>query len=478
MSFRAAVIFLAASTLFAVAACTPADEPSLTETEAKTIAKEAYIYGFPMVVNYKAMHTYVLDETSPEYKAPFNQLDCEARLFTPADRAVVTPNADTPYCMFWGDMRVEPLVLTVPEIEPDRFYQVQLIDLYTHNFAYVSTIATGNEAGSYLIAGPGWDGETPEGIRAGIPSETGFVFAVIRTQLFGPDDLPRVKEIQDGYSFQPLSVFLGTEPPTAPPPIDFPAWREGAQFDGGSFDYIDFMLSHVEPAPDEAELFERFAMIGLGTDAQFDIGAFPPEIAAAIAAGAKEGFEAMEEFQAEASDDPLASAKIFGTREFLQESARKNYGLSDFYMIRALAAHMGLYGNSGTEAIYPTYLVDADHQPLNAAENDYRITFAEGKLPPVKAFWSLTMYDGATQLFIENPLDRYLLNSTMMEQYSLEADGSLVLYVQKDSPGPDREANWLPAPDGFFYIVLRLYGPEQTALEGEWTPPPAEKADS
>ena len=180
MSFRAAVIFLAASTLFAVAACTPADEPSLTETEAKTIAKEAYIYGFPMVVNYKAMHTYVLDETSPEYKAPFNQLDCEARLFTPADRAVVTPNADTPYCMFWGDMRVEPLVLTVPEIEPDRFYQVQLIDLYTHNFAYVSTIATGNEAGSYLIAGPGWDGETPEGIRAGIPSETGFVFAVAR----------------------------------------------------------------------------------------------------------------------------------------------------------------------------------------------------------------------------------------------------------------------------------------------------------
>ena len=120
----------------------------------------------------------------------------------------------------------------------------------------------------------------------------------------------------------------------------------------------------------------------------------------------------------------------------------------------------------------------ANGQPLDGAESAYTVTFAEGDLPPVDAFWSLTMYDGATQLFIENPLDRYLLNSTMMEQFRFEDDGSLVLYVQKDTPGPDRESNWLPAPDGPFYMVLRLYGPEQTALEGAWVPPPAEKSEA
>ncbi|MCK4782112.1 MAG: DUF1254 domain-containing protein, partial [Desulfobacteraceae bacterium] len=144
----------------------------LTPEEAKVIAKEAYIYGFPMVVNYKTMYMYAVDENSPEYKGPFNYLACAARVYTPAEKAVVTPNSDTPYCMFWGDLRTEPLVLTIPEMEEDRFYQVQLVDLFTHNFNYVSTVATGNVPGNYLITGPGWKGKTPDGIKKVIPCET------------------------------------------------------------------------------------------------------------------------------------------------------------------------------------------------------------------------------------------------------------------------------------------------------------------
>jgi hypothetical protein len=156
------------------AACTTAVEPTaiVEPEEAEAIARDAYIYGFPMVMNYKTLWNYVVDEGNPEYKGPFNEVSCEARLFTPEDKAVVTPNADTPYCMFWMDLRAEPLVLSVPEIDPDRYYSFQLIDLYTHNFGYVGNLTTGSEAGRYLLAGPGWDGKKPAGITDVIRSET------------------------------------------------------------------------------------------------------------------------------------------------------------------------------------------------------------------------------------------------------------------------------------------------------------------
>ncbi len=459
-----------------------ATEPSeakseLSADEARAIAKEAFIYGFPMVVNYKTMYQYTIDKASPNYKGDFNELACLARVFTPADKSIVTPNADTPYCFFWGDIRSEPLVLTTPELEAERFFQVQLIDLYTHNFAYVGTVATGNEPGNYLIAGPDWDSQTPEGIVDVIRSETPFVFSIIRTQLFNPDDLARVKEIQGGFEFQPLSTYLRKPAPAILPAIDFPDWREGAQFDVGFFVFFDFMLSLVEPVAEEQALFERFAKIGLGTEAQFDIDTFSPEMVDALGDGIQDGSKEMEATIAGTGSDPLGSSKIFGTREFLQDSARRNFGRDDPYMMRMIGAHTGLYGNSGSEAVYPAYFVDSNGARLDGSQNNYQITFVGDQLPPVKAFWSLTLYDGRTQLFIENPLDRYLLNSTMLEQFVRGEDGSLTLYIQNEPPAEEIENNWLPAPDGPFYMVLRLYSPEAVALEGEWLPPPAIRRD-
>lgn len=449
----------------------------LTPDEAKAIAKEAYVYGFPMVVNYKTMYMYVLNEKSPEYKGPFNYLGCDARLFTPEDKAVVTPNSDTPYCMFWVDLRQEPVVVSVPEMEPERFYHFQLIDLYTHNFAYIGTLTTGNGSGKYLIAGPGWKGQKPEGINEVINCETDIFFVVVRTQLFNPEDIDNVKKIQDAYDLKGLSAYLGRQAPPAAPRIDFPEWKEGEQFTAGSFNYIDFMLNLVNPVDEEKELMKRFAKIGLGTDEPFDINTFSPEIAEAIKGGVKDGFKEIEAFIAKETKDPLGSAKIFGTREFLTKSATANYGLTNFYILRAVAAHMGLYGNSGAEAIYPLYMADSDGMPLNASDNKYTLTFKSEDLPPVKSFWSLSMYDGKTQLFIENLLDRYLLNSTMMDQFKKDTNGSITFYIQKDSPGKDKESNWLPAPDGPLYMVMRLYGPEPDALEGRWTPPKVEKTN-
>ncbi len=450
-------------------------EAKLNPKEAKAIAKEAYIYGLPMVLNYKTMYSYVVDKNSPEYKGEFNYLGCEARVFTPEDKAIVTPNSDTPYCMVWGDMRTEPLVLTIPEIEKKRFYEIQLVDLFTHNFAYVSTIATGNVPGKYLITGPDWKGKVPEGIKEVIPCETQFIFAVFRTQLFSPDDLKNVKAIQDAYRLEPLSAYLGIKAPAAPSAIDFPKWKEGEQFTAVALNYIDFMLTLVKTPQEEQALMKRFAKIGLGTQDTFDINRFSPQIQKAIEEGVKEGFSEIEAYLAKNANDPLMSAKIFGTRTFLNKSAKENYGLATLFLPRAAAAHMGLYGNSGDEAIYPTYLVDAQGAPFDASQNNYTLTFKKGEFPPVKAFWSLTMYDAKTQLLIDNSLNRYILNSPMMDQFVFAEDGSLTLYIQKESPGKKLESNWLPAPDGPFYAVMRLYGPEKEALEGKWVNPPLVK---
>ncbi len=460
--------------IFAFSACNQ-KAPELTPDEAKQIAKEAYIYGFPMVLNYKTMYSYAVDKKSPEYKGEFNNLGCVARVFTPEDKAVVTPNSDTPYCMSWVDMRAEPIVFTIPEIEKERFYEVQLIDLYTHNFAYISTVATGNVPGNYLLAGPDWNGEIPKGITKIIPCETQFLFSIHRTQLFNPSDIDNVKNIQNGYGVEPLSTYLGTKAPSAAAAIDFPQWNEGAEFDTQFFNYLNFMMSLVKTPQEEQELMKRFAMIGLGDKGKFDIKKFSPEIQKALAEGVQEGFAAMEEFVKKYTSDPLVSAKIFGTRAFLNKSAKENYKLDNLFILRAVAAFRGLYGNSGKEAIYPTYMADAVGIPLNASQNKYTLTLKKDEFPPVTAFWSLTMYDGKTQLLIDNPLNRYLLNSPMMDDFVMNEDGSLTIYVQKESPGKKLESNWLPAPDGSFYAVMRLYGPKKEALEGEWVNPPLVK---
>src|SRR5437868_5697165 len=193
----------------------------VTPGEARAIAKEAYVYGFPLVDNYRIQYGYFVDTKNPEYKAPWNQIHNVPRVYTPADTAIQTPNSDTPYSFVGMDLRAEPMVLTVPAIEKQRYYSIQLIDAYTFNFDYIGSRATGNDAGRYMIAGPGWKGETPKGVKKAFRSETEFVFAVYRTQLFKPDDLDNVKKVQAGYKAQTLSAFLGQPAPKAAPAIDF-----------------------------------------------------------------------------------------------------------------------------------------------------------------------------------------------------------------------------------------------------------------
>jgi hypothetical protein len=469
MKFKFLVIL--AIGIFALSACNQ-KATELTPAEAKEIAKEAYIYGFPLVVNYKTLYAYTLDKTSPEYKSEFNVKSCEARVYTPEDKAIVTPNSDTPYCMFWSDISKEPVVFSVPEMEAERYYSFQLIDLFSHNFAYIGTLSTGNKAGKYLIAPTSWEGDKPEGIIDVIRCESDLFFTIVRTQLMDENDLNKVEAIQDEYQIQLLSDYLGKESTIVENKKDWPAWNEGDQFTEASFKYVDVVLNLTEMIESETALREQFAKLGIGTSEPFNFESFDAAIQEAIKAGVKEGFAEMEAFIKEHGTHPLSSTRIFGSRAFLNKSANENYNLQTMFMPRAAAADRGLYGNSAAEALYPTYLVDADGKPLNAAANNYTITFGKNELPPVKSFWSFTMYDGKTQLLIDNPLNRYLLNSPMMDDFVMNEDGSLTLYMQKESPGKELEANWLPAPDGPFYAVMRLYGPKEEALSGEWLNPP------
>jgi hypothetical protein len=235
-----------------VAQAEPATD-SLTPAEARAIAKEAYVYGFPLVDNYRIQYSYFVDRDGKEYKAPWNTIYNNARVYTPDDKAIQSPNSDTPYSYVGADLRAEPLVLSVPAVEKGRYYSLQFIDTYTFNFAYVGSRATGNDAGSFLLAGPNWNGEKPEGVKAVIRSETEFAFVLYRyrTQLFKPEDIDNVKKILAGYKVQTLSAFLGKPAPAAAPKVAFlkPLTPEQQHTSLEFFDVLNFVLKFCPTHP-------------------------------------------------------------------------------------------------------------------------------------------------------------------------------------------------------------------------------------
>lgn len=440
----------------------------ITPAEARAIAKEAYIYGFPLVDHYRIQYAYFVDSQNHEFKAPWNTLASMARVATPEDKAIQTPNSDTPYSFVGMDLRAEPIVLTVPAIEKERYYSIQLIDAYTHNFAYIGSRATGNEPGRFMVTGPGWKGATPKGVKKVIASETEFVFAAYRTQLFNPADLENVKKIQAAYKAEPLSTYVGQPAPEAAPPIEFikPLTPETQKTSLEFFPILNFILQFAPTVPSEEELKGRFARIGVGGGKNFDAGKLSPEMKAAIENGMADAWLDLEALRKRVDAKEVTMGDTFGTREYLKNN----------YLYRMIGAVLGIYGNSKQEAMYPVYGVDAEGRKLDGSHR-YALRFPPGQLPPVNAFWSLTMYGMPESLLVENPINRYLINSPMLPSLEKDADGGLTLLIQNESPGKEKEANWLPAPKGPFVMAMRLYWPREEALEGRWTAPPLQQAD-
>ena len=440
----------------------------VTPAEIKTIAEEGFIYGLPIVMNYGVMYKYVIDKNSSQYKAPFNKLYNMRRVATPEDTAIVTPNSDTPYSIGFMDLRAEPVVISVPAIDKSRYYSVQLCDGNTFNYGYIGTRTTGTEAGDYMVAGPDWKGETPPGIKKVFPSSTQFSIVIFRTQLFNPGDMPNVIKIQNGYKTQPLSAFLKQPAPSAATAINFPKInKELAKT--GFFDYLAFQLQFAPAGPEEKAIREKLARLGVEAGKPFDFKALSPEQKAAVVEGMKAGETKVTEAVSNAGKD-INRWRITdpdGDRAFFNGD----------WLKRSVAAQAGIYGNNSAEATYPITRADVDGEPLDGSKHKYTLTFAAGQFPPVNAFWSVTMYDGKSQLLIKNPINRYLINSPMLPNMKKNPDNSLTLYIQKDSPGKDKESNWLPAPNDLIYLVMRLYWPkpEPPSIlppgEGTWKPP-------
>jgi hypothetical protein len=448
-------------------AITEKTKTAITTNEARAIAKEAYIFGFPLVDNYRIQYAYFVDQHNSEYKGAWNEVHNTARVYTPEDKTVQTPNSDTPYSMAGVDLRTEPLVFTVPLIDGKRYYSLQFIDMYCFNFAYVGSRSTGNDAGSFLLAGPNWKGEKPGGIREVIQCETELAFIIYRTQLFNAADIENVKNIQAGYQLQALSKFLNKPAPAAAPSIDFikpltdREERTSLQF----FGILNFVLQFCPTHESEKELMDRFAKLNIGGNKNFDPESFLPDINKAIEDGMADAWQSFEELKKNYMDTFIVkSGDMVGTREFLQNN----------YLFRMAAAELGIYGNSKEEAMYPVYFIDDDGEKPNGA-NKYRLRFAPGQLPPVNAFWSLTMYQLPESLLYANELNRYLINSSMLPNLWRDNDGGVSIYIQHESPGKNHESNWLPAPAGPFFVAMRLYWPKQDAVNGTWKQPALKK---
>jgi hypothetical protein len=448
-----------------VSAQTSADRPGFVA--AKAIAEEGFIYGLPIVMNYAAMYDYAVDKTSSLF-TPFNEIHNEARVFTYKDTAVVTPNSDTPYSILWLDLRAEPVVLSVPAVDKSRYYTVQLCDGNTFNYGYIGSRATGNGPGDYLVVGPDWKGETPAGIKKVFNSSTQFSIAIYRTQLFHPQDMPNVVKIQAGYKVQPLSAYLKQPAPPAAPAVNFPK-IDKELVKTNFFEYLDFLLPFAPAGPEEQDIRAKLARIGIGAGKTFDFKDLSLEHKTEVGLGMKEGDAKVTKAADNLGKDVNGwkVSALAGDRAFFNGD----------WLRRAAAAKAGIYGNDAVEATYPLTKTLANGEDLDGSKHDYTLTFPKGQLPPVNAFWSVTMYDGKTQFLIENPINRYLINSPMLPAMTENPDGSVTLYIQHKTPGKDKEANWLPAPDGPIYLVMRLYWPKTEAPSilppgsGTWQPP-------
>jgi len=431
----------------------------LTPAEAKAIAGEAFAYALAPVILYETFYAQVIDVASPSHVGGFNMFRHYDRLFTPADTDIRTPNNDTPYSWAWLDLRAEPIILSVPAVD-DRYYVNQWVDLYTHNFAYTGTRATGREAGNYLFAAPGWQGEVPAGINEMFRAETDVVMTLTRTGVDGEDDIPAMKAVQAGYRLTPLSAFAGTPPPPPSPALDWPAWDKDEAQGLGFIRYLNALLRLMPPVESEAAMMARFARIGIGAGLAFDAATLAPDIRAAMAAGIA---EAAAEFQAKVATE-TDSMKLFGTREQLG---------ADYVYNRNGGAALGVLGNTKEEAIYASQQTEPDGSPLDGRKN-WSLRFAPGGLPPVDFFWSISMYALPDRGLVPNAIDRYSLGDRT-PGLQADADGGLTIWLQHESPGAGRDSNWLPTPAGPFFFVARLYGPKAEALDGRWTLPPLVK---
>jgi hypothetical protein len=439
--------------------------------EAKEIAVDAYLYAYPLVlmdVTRQVSTNVAAPEKKAGFRAPVNQFANAERYPDAGFADVVRPNADTLYSSLWFDVGREPLVIHVPD-SGGRYYLLPTLDLWTDVFSSAGARTTGTGEQVFAIVGPAWHGRLPAGM-AEIRSPTAVGWMIGRTQTNGPGDYDRVHEFQAGLTATPLGRWgkKGSTPTpgSVDPKLDMgPPVEQVKRLDGGAFFARFASLTRANPPhANDYPILARMARIGVVPGQPFDLAKSTPEVRAALEAAPMAGTGQI------LAAIPRIGSLVNGWRMLAEPIG--TYGTA--YLRRAAIAYTGLGANVMADAIYPMTERDVDGKPFDSGAR-YVVHFGKEQIPPVRAFWSLTMYD-ERQLFAANDLNRYAIGDR--DQLQFNADGSLDLYIQRASPGSDKESNWLPTPSaGPFSMNLRLYWPGPSALQGIWAPPPVKRVE-
>ena len=437
--------------------------PAITEAEAHTIAVDAYVYFYSMIsIDVTRRQATNVEPGKMMLFGPANAF-ASAPAFPAADfRAVVRPNFDTLYSSAWLDMTKEPVVVSAPDTG-GRYYLLPLLDMWSDVFASPGWRTTGTQAANYLVTPPGWSGTVPEGMTR-ISAPTPHVWIIGRVKTDGPADYDAVHKVQSGFKVTPLSDW-GKKPQPVEfkidPSIDMktpPKVQVDAMPAGKYFAYAAELLKVNPPHITDEPIIAQMKRIGIVPGESFNIETVPPAVRTAIE-------------EAPAAGQALMAWKVptlarVANHWSMNTDTMGVYG--NYYLKRAIVAQFGLGANLPEDAIYPISLGDETGKPLDGA-NRYMLHFDKGDTPPANAFWSVTLYD-ADGFQVANALNRFAVSSWMPFEHN--ADGSLDLFLQNQSPGKDKEANWLPAPKGEFNLTMRLYAPRSEALTGKWNPPP------
>lgn len=435
---------------------------------ARSAAKDAYVFGYPLVLMDVTRAKMTNVPHAVAMAAPMNQFAHVPAFPDATFTDVVSPNADTLYSSAWLNLEKEPMVLSVPDTH-GRYYLMQMLDGWTNVFASPGKRTTGTGKGAFAITGPNWTGTLPAGLKQ-IKSPTDMVWILGRTQTNGKADYAAVRALQAEYKLTPLSAWgkpysspanLPTDPnidmKTAP--VDTVAAMDASAF----FNRLAALMKNNPPAEADAPTVAKLAGIGVFAGQRFNMNKSGADLAKAIAEGVEDGKKRVIELGHNPGNMKMVNGWAITTGDM------GTYGTN--YDARAGVARVGLGANLPADAIYPITRVDADGQPLNGGYK-YVVHFDKGQTPPANAFWSLTMYN-AHQLFVANPINRYAIGDR--DKLRFNPDGSLDLYLQHDSPGKEKESNWLPADSGDFNVIMRIYWPKETVTSGAWTPPPIRK---
>jgi hypothetical protein len=444
-------------------------QSAITEAEARAIGVDAYVYFYSLVSMDITRKQFTNIEPGKEFgKGPMNMF-VNVPAYPPADfKGVVRSNFDTLYSIVWLDLTKEPMVISVPDTG-GRYYLLPMLDMWTDVFASPGWRTTGTQAGSFLVTPPGWNGTVPQGMTR-ISAPTPYVWVIGRTKTDGPPDYEAVHKIQAGYKAALLSDWGKAARPVEvniDPSVDMktaPKVQVDTMPAGKYFAYAAELLKVNPPHLTDEPILAQMRRIGIVPGQSFDIEKVPPAV--------KKGLESAPEAAQALMKWKLPTLARVANYWAMNTDTMGVYG--NYYLKRAIVAQEGLGANVPEDAIYPLNLGDEAGRPLDGAHK-YTIHFDKEALPPVSAFWSITLYD-SDGFQVGNILNRFAVSSWMPFKYN--ADGSLDLYFQNENPGKDREANWLPAPKGPFNLTMRLYAPKSEAMTGKWNPAPVTKVQA